>query len=168
MRTETRLVFGHGLAAGLIGYATVVVFFGVVNLLAGRSVFYTAALLGSALFQGLRDPSLLEITPGTVLTYNMVHALVFVGLGMLASWLVAKTEQFPVLWLLILLGLIFVAVHVYTALVFSAEPLMGGVAWWQVGLSSLAAAFLMGWYLLTQHPALRQELKEIAASDVSA
>ncbi len=97
----------------------------------------------------------------------MVHALALCALGLFASWLVVKTEKFPVIWLLTMLIVIFVTDHVYTALVLFAELLLGSVAWWQIGIASLLAAVLMWGYLLRVHPLLRRELKDIAASDTA-
>lgn len=161
MSSQTRLMLRGGLFAGLLGYATVVLFFAALNLAAGRSIFHTAALFGSALFYGLDDPAQLEIAAGPVLSYNMVHALGFVAIGMLASWLVAKAEEYPVAQYGLFVALLFVAAHVYAGLLIFARPLLGGGAWWQVGLASVAAAVVMGWYLLRQHPLLRWELRHI-------
>ena len=47
----TALPYGEGLAAGLIGAATVAVWFFVLDLLKGRP-FYTPAILGQAIFHG--------------------------------------------------------------------------------------------------------------------
>lgn len=166
MRSATRDVLTGGLYAGLIGYATVVVFIALLNLLAGRSPFYTAALFGSALFYGLKDPATLIVAPGPVLSYNMVHMVGFLGLGMLASWLVALAERYPVVQYFILVLLIFVAFHVYGALVLFAHPLLGAEAWWHVGAGTLAAALLMGWYLWRGHPLLRRQLSELPMGEV--
>ncbi len=62
MRASTTLVIRGGLFAGLLGYAIVVVYFAAANLVAGRSLFHTAALLGSAMFFGLKDPATLTIS----------------------------------------------------------------------------------------------------------
>ena len=142
-----------------MGYATIVVLFGLLNVMLGRSFFFTPAMFGAIMFYGLEDPAALRIAPGPVLAYNMVHVLGLVALGMLASWLVSKAEEYPVARYLILFVLIFVAAHVYAALLLFAQPLIPG-AWWQVGLVSLAAAVVMGWYLVTQHPLLRRGLSE--------
>jgi hypothetical protein len=147
------------MVAGMLGYATIVVLFGLLNVLMSRSFFFTPAMFGAVLFYGLEDPTALEITPGPVLAYNMVHVVALVALGMLASWLVSKAEQYPVARYLILFVLIFVAAHVYAALLVFAQPLIAGV-WWQVGLVSIAAAVVMGWYLVTQHPLLKRGLME--------
>ncbi|NIM51183.1 MAG: hypothetical protein GTN62_14685 [Gemmatimonadales bacterium] len=147
--------------AGLLGYVTVVVLFAVINVVAGRSPFYTPAMFGSVLFYGLEDPRAVEIAPGPVLAYNMVHVLAFVALGLFASWLVAKAEEYPVARFAILFVLIFVAAHIYAALLLFAQPLLAGAAWLHIGIVSLAAVLVMGWYLLRQHPLLRQELNKI-------
>ncbi len=94
----------------------------------------------------------------------MVHVVALVALGTLASWLVSKAEQYPVARYLILFVLLFVAAHVYAALLVFAQPLVAGV-WWQVGLVSVVAAVVMGWYLVMQHPLLRRGLAELPIGD---
>ncbi len=147
-----------GLFAGLLGYGTVVVLFALINVLAGRSPFYTPAMFGGVLFYGLRDPSALEITPGPILAYNMVHVLAFLALGLAASWLVAKAERYPAARYVVLFVLIFVGAHIYAAMLLFAQSLLAGGAWWQILVVSVAAALVMGWYLLRLHPALREGL----------
>jgi hypothetical protein len=161
MREETKDVLTGGMFAGLLGYLTVVVLFALLNLAMGRSPFYTPAMFGAVLFYGLDDPTALEITAGPVLAYNMVHVLAFVALGVFASWLVTKAERYPVARYAILFVLIFVAAHIYAAMLLFAQPLLAGSAWWLVGVVSLAAACVMGWYLLRQHPALRRGLTDV-------
>jgi hypothetical protein len=160
VRSETKKILTGGMYAGLLGYFTVVVLFALINVVASRSLFYTPAMFGSVLFYGLEDPSQLQIAPGPVLAYNMVHVLAFVTLGLFTSWLVSKAERYPVARYAILFVLLFVAAHIYAALLVFGQPLIAG-AWWQIGVVSLAAAVVMGWYLLSQHPLLKRELKEI-------
>lgn len=166
MRKETEVILQGGLFAGLIGYLTIVLFFAVYNLLGGHSPFETAALLGSALFFGLRDPTLLDITPAAVLTFNMVHALVMLFVGLVTSWLVAKGEKYPVSQYAVLFVLVFVGFHLYGAAYFFATPLMGTGAWLPIALASVAAAITMGAYLLWLHPALRRQLRQLPMGEV--
>lgn len=161
MRATTRDILTGGLYAALIGYGTVIVVIALLNLIAGRSPFYTAALFGSALFYGLKDPAALVIAPAPILAYNGVHMLAFLGLGMGASWLVALAERYPTAQYFILVLLVFVAFHVFAGLGFFAHPLLGAAGWWQVGAGTLAAALAMGWYLWRGHPLLRRELREV-------
>ena len=166
MRRETELVLRGGLFAGLIGYFTIVLFFAAYNVIGGNSPFETAALLGGALFFGLRDPAQLAVTPETVLTFNMVHALVVLGIGFLTSWLIAKAEKYPISQYAVLIALLFVGVHLFAAVYIVASPLMGSGAWLPIALASVAAAITMGWYLLWVHPALRQQLRDIPMGEV--
>ena len=157
-RRETRLILHGGLFAGLLGYGTVVVLFALFNLLAGRSPFYTPAMFGAVLFYGLEDPAALEVTPGPVLAYNMVHVLGYLAIGMVGSWLISKAEKYPVARFVVLFVVLFVAGHLYAALLIFAEPLLAGGAWWQILVASVASAGVMGWWLLGQHPLLKTEL----------
>jgi hypothetical protein len=166
MRKETEIILQGGLFAGLIGYFTIVVFFAVVNLVGGHSPFYTAALLGSALFFGLQDPTQLQVTPAAVLTFNMVHAIVMLLVGFLTSWLIGKSEKYPVSQYAVLVVLIFVGFHLFGAVYFFASPLMGSGAWLPIALASVAAALTMGGYLLWLHPLLRQQLQRIPMGEV--
>ncbi len=154
-----------GLFGGLLGYATIVVFFALLNLAAGRSIFYTAALFGSSMFYGLSDPEALVIAPGPVLSFNMVHLLAFLATGFLVSWLIEEAEEHPVARYAILIALIFVAAHLYAGILLFAQPLLASSGWWQIGLASVAAAGVMGWFLLRLHPRLRRELREIPMGD---
>jgi len=165
MRHETQLTLRSGLFAGLIGYGTVVVLVAVFNLLEGRSAFYTPAMFGSVLFYGLRDPAALVVRVGPVLAYNMVHVLAFLALGLLAAWLVSLAERYPIARYGAMFVLLFVAAHVYAALLLFADPLLRSGAWWQIGVASAAAAVTMGWYLLRVHPLLRAGLREVPLGD---
>lgn len=166
MTERTRLVLSGGLVAGLIGYATVIVVVSALNVLAGRSIFHTAALFGSSMFYGLEDPAALQIEPGPVLAYNMVHVLTFLAIGLFVSWLVSLAERYPAAQYFVLVTLVFVAFHIFGGLLLFAGPLLGGGAWVIVGVAGVAAALAMGWYLLRIHPLLRRELKEIPMGDV--
>jgi hypothetical protein len=166
MRAQSRATLIGGLWAGLIGYAAVVVVIALLNLLAGRSPFYTAALFGSALFYHLSDPAALVVAPGPVLAYNMVHMVAFLGIGLLCSWLVGLAERFPTVTYLVLVVLLFVGFHIYFAMALLARPLLGDLVWWHIGAGSFAAVVGMGWYLFAAHPLLRRELRDIRMGDV--
>lgn len=166
MRKQTGDVLIGGLYTGLIGYFTIVIFFFVLNLAAGRSPFHTAALLGSALFFDLRQPADLVVTAPPVLAFNMVHALVLLAAGMVMSWLVTLGERYPVSQWAILVALIFVGFHLFAAIQLFAGPIMGELGWLQIAVASVAAAAAMGWFLLERHPALRRELREIPMGEV--
>lgn len=156
----------QGLLVGLIGYVTVVAVSAILNVVSGHPLFFTPALFGSALFYGLAEPYVIEISPGPVLAYNAVHLLVFIGFGLLASWVTGLAERYPTAQYGILVVLLVVAAHAYAAMLFFALPLMGAEAWWQLGIPASAAAGAMGAFLWHEHPALRRLLREVPMGDV--
>jgi hypothetical protein len=108
---------------------------------------------------------MLDVAPGPVLAYNMVHVLGYLALGIIGSWLVSKAERYPAARFAALFVAVFVAGHVYAALVLFASPLLGGGAWWQILFASTMSAIIMGGLLLRLHPLLRSELRRIPLGD---
>ncbi len=159
MKPERAQVLTQGLIAGFIGYAAVVVFFAVSNLIAGRSPFYTAAALGSSLFYGLQDPSLLTIQPGPVLAYNGVHLLLSLLIGTAGAWLLFEIERHHFLWYFV--GFIFLAGFIYSLVaigIVSAE-IAHVLPWWAVLTANLIWVGSLGLYLWFQHRDLMATIK---------
>ncbi len=84
----------EGLVAGMIGAAAIATWFLIVDSIA-REPFFTPAMLGSALFWGLRDPGAVQISFQAVVGYTVVHALTFVLVGMTAAALACQVERAP-------------------------------------------------------------------------
>jgi hypothetical protein len=148
----------EGMAAGLIGYATIALFFLIADPIGGRPLFHTPALLGSALFYGLADPAGLEIGAGPVLAYNGIHFLVFLLLGFVAAWFAHLSERLPVGWILTLNLTIFVLFHLFGAFVILTEPVRAAIPVGSaVGATVLAVAAMTA-YILWVHPRLRRGL----------
>jgi hypothetical protein len=77
---------------GLAGATAAAVWIFLCDLAAGTP-FRTPALLGAALFEGLRDPAALTVTPGLVLEYTAVHGLAFLVFGWAAAGLLALLDR---------------------------------------------------------------------------
>ncbi len=84
-------VLHEGILVGLAGAAAVAIWFLVLDLITA-SPFRTPALLGAVLFDGLRDPAALTITPALVLKYTAVHGLAFIVFGLAVAGLFALAE----------------------------------------------------------------------------
>ncbi len=84
----------EGMIAGTIGATVVAGWFLMYDMAHGRP-FRTPALLGAALFQGLRDIGSLRITPTLVLEYSLVHWATFVLFGCMAAALLAAADRDP-------------------------------------------------------------------------
>jgi hypothetical protein len=165
-QTIRQNILSGGIMTGFIGYVVVAAVLAALNIDTGRSPFYTAALLGSALFYHLTDPATLSITAGPIFAYNALHLLVFLGLGLLVSWLVCLAERYPAALYLILFPLLLVAAHMFLALVIFAEPLLGAAGPWHIGLGSVAGAVAMGWYTWRTHPMLQHDLRDTPLGEV--
>jgi len=157
--TQSQVLY-EGLVAGLVGYLTVALVLGLVDVFAGHSFFYTAAALGQAMFGGSAEAGESVVSPGAVFAYNGVHLIAFLVFGFLVAWLVVETELHPTFWYVaffIPLGVFFFVTVVAAGF---GEALGGALPWWSVILANVLAALAMGAYLHRAHPSLLRELKE--------
>jgi hypothetical protein len=155
---QPRRIILEGFVAGLIGAVAVAVWFLVVDLLNGQP-FFTPAMLGSAVFDGLRDPTLVQIEYRTVIMYTMLHVLAFLAVGGIAAALVAEAEEIPhMVWLLVVFFAVF-EFGFYIVVATLLTPLLQAMAWINVAIGNLIAALGMGFYLWRAHPQLRAELQ---------
>ncbi len=149
-------LYQDGIVAGVIGAATIAVWFLIVDTMRGRPL-QTPALLGTALFR----PGELAAAAGggpisfeMVLMYTWVHGLVFCVLGGIASWLLAQAEGNPNLGFgILLLFVVFEFGFVLVAMLF-AEPVLRAITWPAVLLGNLLAAAAMAAYFWRRHPNL--------------
>jgi hypothetical protein len=164
MRDRSRLVW-EGLIAGLLGYAVVVVFYGVWNVALGRSPFHTAEVLGTALFFRDVEAGAAVNAAGAVLAYNGLHLTVLVVAGIAAAAVIAALEARPGLFhLIVLLGL---AVAILTTLMGIAvtAPQGGELPWWTLTAAHTLAMLAAGAYLWRRHPELRRAISQLDALD---
>lgn len=150
-------LYQQGIIAGLLGAATIAIWFFVVDLVSGRP-FYTPNVLGTALFRhgiGLDQPQTLPISWEMVLVYTWVHGLVFCAVGGVAAKLLDLAEHnvnagFGILLLFVIFEFGFVG----AAFVF-AEPLLHALAWPSVLIGNLLAAGAMTAYFWRHHAGMK-------------
>jgi hypothetical protein len=158
-RSEISNVYREGIVAGLLGAATVALWFFILDVFSGRP-FYTPSLLGSALFRrgiALDRPETLTISLEMVLIYTWVHAMLFCVVGGLASKLLALAEQnlnlgFGILLLFVVFEFGFVGV----AFIF-VEPVLHALTWPAILVGNLMAAAVMAAYFWRRRPTLTIE-----------
>ena len=151
-------IIREGLIAGLIGAGAVAAWFLIVDSIAG-SPFFTPAMLGSAVFMGLRDPGQVVVAVEPVASYTLLHALLFSLAGIVAAALAAMVEKFPTTLFLVVVFFAVFEVGFYIVVAVLAQPLLGALAWWSVAIGNLIAASGMGYYLWSVHPHIRDELR---------
>jgi len=147
----------EGMVAGVLGYVVVAVFFVVVNVSAGRSPVYTAALAGEATFGGLRDAAGMTMDPGLVLAFNGVQLVVLLAFGFLAAWLMYATEMRPALWYVTFFAFLAATVAGSGAVV-AATVLSGRLIspWLVMGAGLVAVAGMMTYLIASHRPLLRR------------
>jgi hypothetical protein len=146
------VVLREAIATGLLGAATIMVFFLALDAVGGRPL-HTPTVLGS-LFLGrdVGSPETLPISLPVVLFYTGVHCLAFGVVGYVASWLFAVAEHHPP-WIF---GLLLFFILFFCA--FLAAPIITETAVFRVVTipailaGNLLAALAMGGYLWRRHP----------------
>jgi hypothetical protein len=140
----------EGIWAGLLGAAAVAIWFLVYDTAAGVPL-RTPALLGAALFQGLREPSAVQITLPLVLQYTVVHGAAFVVFGIAAAGLLTLADRDP--RLLFGLVMLFCCFEVFFAalLTILAEWLLEAIPWWTILGGNLLAAIVMLGFFFREH-----------------
>lgn len=148
MTSERQRTLVNGLVAGTIGYAVIVVFFAAANVAQGRSPFFTAAALGSAL---LGEPST-SISAAPIAVFNGLHLCAFLLLGAAAAWLAGLVERRPQLWyLLFFLGVV-IFFHLFGVVAALAAPAGDAVPLLHVLVASLLALGAMSAWLWRAYP----------------
>lgn len=150
-------IYQQGIVAGVIGAATVAIWFFLIDLFQGRP-FYTPNVLGAALFHraGELDRSL-GSAPSfeSVVMYTWVHGMIFCLIGGVAAKLLALAERdlhlgFGIVLLFIVFEFGFVA-----AAFIVAEPILHFLAWPLVLVGNLLGAIAMTVYFWRHHPNLK-------------
>ena len=153
-----RGVLPDGLIVGLIGYASVAVFYSVIDLFASRGLLYSVDLLGKALLFGLRDSSVLQfpVVPDAraVFLYNALHLAAALVIGLVVVSLVKQAEENPSrrgIVLLVMVAGFFVTVAVVGFLTSPLRPLL---PYWSIVVANVVAVILAGAYLLRRRSGL--------------
>jgi hypothetical protein len=151
-------ILREGFIAGCIGAGVVALWFLIVDVINGHPL-YTPAMLGSAVFWGLHDPSSVVIEPARIFGYTMIHVSAFVVVGCIAAALAAEVEYAPSTLFLVLVGFCFFEVGFYVLIALLAKPLTAGLVWWNVAVGNALAALGMGYFLWREHPKIGEELR---------
>ena len=152
---EKANLYVEGMIAGIIGASVIALWFLVLDIIQGRP-FHTPTVLGTALFAAKDAISSGEhLHPfRATLMYTWVHGLVFVAIGVIASWLLRVVERKPDLGFGVLLLFVFFEILFVASTFIFAEPILGVLAWPAVLFGNLLAAVAMGGYLWYRHKSL--------------
>ncbi len=150
LKDHWREILRKGTEIGVIGAGLVGGWFLVVDLILGRP-FFTPAVLGSAVFFGLRDPATVEIGFQSVMAYTVLHVVAFILVGMFVATVVVEARARPsVLWLFAEFFIVF-EFGFLAAVGIAFRPLLAELAWFNVLIGNVIAAAGMGYYLWRMH-----------------
>jgi hypothetical protein len=157
--SEISNVYREGIVAGILGAATIALWFFILDVFSGRP-FYTPNLLGNALFRrgiGFDQLETSNVSFEMVLLYTWVHGMVFCIIGGLASKLLVLAERNVNLGFgILLLFVVFEFGFVGAAFIF-AEPILHTLTWPAILIGNLMAAAVMATYFLRRRPNLTIE-----------
>src|SRR3989454_7747814 len=153
-RDRARL-YQEGMIAGVIGAATVALWFLLLDTVAGRPL-YTPTVLGTAIFRhaALASPETLSVSLEMVLMFTWIHVLVFAALGGIASRLLAMVERNPSWGFGLLLLFVVFEFGFVAAAALLASPVLRVIPWPSVLAANLLAAAAMSAYFWRRHPHL--------------
>jgi hypothetical protein len=157
MARGERTVLREGVTAGLLGAAVVALWFLIFDALRGRPLL-TPALLGAAVFQGVRDPADVPLALGPILGYTILHGLAFVAFGVIAAALIAVSERETTLFIAVIILFACFEMFFLGAVGALGRSLMGAVVWWAILVGNFLAAAVMLWYFFLGHRALPRML----------
>ncbi|HET7876750.1 MAG TPA: hypothetical protein VFN71_14600 [Methylomirabilota bacterium] len=148
----------EGLVAGLLGAVAVAVWFLIYDVVTAAPL-RTPALLGAALFHGLRDPGALVITLPLVAQYTVVHGVAFILFGWTVAGLLALADREPRLLFGVFMLFCCFEVSFGALIAILAAWLLEELAWWTILVGNfLAAAVMVGYFFRGHRVAWRQFL----------
>ena len=156
---RTRILH-EGILVGLTGAIAVAVWFFVYDLAEGTP-FRTPALLGAALFEGLRDPAALTITPALVLGYTAVHGLAFLVFGLVSAGLFALADHDRHVLFAVFMVFCCFEVGAGAAVTVLASWLLDTLRPWAILWGNFVAALVMLGILFRHH---RMSLRDVLMS----
>ena len=144
----------EGVTAGIIGGATIAVWFLILDSLHGHPL-YTPTLLGMALFRPgtpIAPPEALPVSVPLVLLFTALHGAIFIGIGEIAALLVRLAERNANYTFGIVLFLVFfISGFFFVTGVFAAHVLEA-LSWPAVFVGNLLAVSAMVVYFKRRHP----------------
>ena len=154
--TEVSQLYLEGIIAGILGAATIAIWFLLLDTIYGRPL-YTPTVLGTVLFrhgEGLASPENLPFSFEMTWMYTWVHGLAFCVIGGVASRLIALAERNLNVGFGILLFFVFFELGFVAAASVFAESVLHALAWPAILFGNLLAAASMAFYFWRRHPNL--------------
>ncbi|HSJ09216.1 MAG TPA: hypothetical protein VK928_04860 [Longimicrobiales bacterium] len=157
--TDARRTLGDGLIAGLFGYASLAIFFAVIGVLRGDSVFHIAGLLAAVLFR-TAVPEGGTVDVGAIATYTALHLLVLMCAGLLMAALARLAARALQGWYMALIAIVFGLIHVLAVPIWFDARVAADLSVGLVMAGTTLATGVMVAYLWAASPEIRTAMHE--------
>ncbi len=144
------VVMRDAIMTGLLGAATIMVWFLVLDTIDGRPL-HTPSVLGTVV-TGSEIGAPHEVSIPMVLLYTVIHGVAFVLVGWVAAWMFAFAEKSPTAIFGLLLLFIFFFCGFISITMLAKPDVLEVVTIPAIITGNLLAAFVMGRYLWRRHP----------------
>jgi hypothetical protein len=150
----------EGIYAGLLSATTIAVWILIVDTIE-RHAFFTPNALGSSLMRFVGAPRLSDTVAMHVAFYTVFHFVAFAIIGVIVAWIVHQARRTPAILagFLILFVVVEFGFYGLTAMV-SATDVLGGLAWYQIGVANLLASLVMFSFMWIRHPDLKEQFTQ--------
>ncbi len=152
-------VVREGVVAGLIGALIVAAWFVVADFANGQP-FYTPALLGTLLFNGLQQSGPITPSLALVLGYSVMHFFAFIMFGIAASITMAASEHEPLVALGVLVLFLWFELCFAGFVTLLDQRAIGEIGWWNVIGGNVLALVAIFIYYEIRHPRVLPRMME--------
>lgn len=159
MAERTHNFLREGALTGFIGATAIVIWFLLVDLVAGRA-FYTPEFLGRGLVSVLGKNMMGDTAITHIAGYTVFHYAAFTLVGIVLTVIVHQAERTPAILAGALVAFVMMTMGFYMIAAAFSESALGQLAWPQIFVANLLAAGLMMGYLWRTHPRLAGELRQ--------
>ncbi|HEX2721449.1 MAG TPA: hypothetical protein VHM24_00925 [Gemmatimonadaceae bacterium] len=150
----------EGVFAGIIGATAIVIWFGIIDILAGQP-FHTPNILGAGLISVLGKPPMMPDTVAIhVIIYTLFHYLAFFLVGIVVATIVHQASRTPAILAGFLIAFVAFELGAIGLTALLTESALGGMAWYQIFIANLLAAAGMFWFMWKRHPGLGHDIEE--------
>jgi hypothetical protein len=150
-------VVHSGIMAGGIGAISVIIWFSFIDMIVGRP-FFTPAALGSAVFFGISDPTMITVSILPVLGYTVIHFFVFFVVATIAALIFRDSEKNQGTLVYALEFFIALEVLFYFLVGLLFTPLLAELAWINIAIGNVISSVGMGIYFYRTEPVLKKGL----------
>lgn len=148
----------EGVYAGFIGATAIVVWFAIIDILAGQA-FNTPSILGAGLVSILGKPPMMPDTVGFhIFIYTVFHYAVFMLVGIILAKIVHQGARTPAILAGALIAFVAFELGAFGLTTLLTESRLGGMAWYQIFIANVLGAGGMFWLMWRRHPSLKGDI----------